>query len=134
MISVLNGKLRKLLDLYYADSISDATFAAEEKRLNAQLSSMVAEAARSEDQAVLREHAAEQFDQVSELLTNLDLESIWEQATESERRTLVEDLVDSIHIHPDHLSVQVARPTNRGHPGSGGTACWYQTCRVGGGT
>jgi len=83
-------------------------FAAEEKRLNAQIASLEDEAARLEDRALEKVQAAERFDQVSELLTSLDLESIWEHATDAERRTLVEDLVDSVHIYPDHLSVQVA--------------------------
>ena len=107
-IGVLKGKLRKLLDLYYADSISDTTFAAEEKRLNAQIASLEDEAARLEEQALEKAQAIEKFAQVSELLASLDLESIWEHATEVERRTLVEDLVDSVHIYPDHLTVQVA--------------------------
>ena len=107
-ISVLRGRLRKLLDLYYADSISDGTFSAEERRLNAQIASLEEEAGRLEGEALERVQAAERFDQVSELLTSLDLETIWEHATEAERRTLVEDLVDSVHIYPDHLTVQVA--------------------------
>ena len=48
------------------------------------------------------------FDHVSELLTSLDPEAIWKHAPEAERRTLVEDLVDSVHSQPDHLTVQVA--------------------------
>ena len=107
-ISVLKGRLRKLLDPYYADSISDGTFSAEEKRLNAQITSLEEEAARLEEEALEKAQAVERFDQVSELLTSLDLEAIWEHATEAERRTLVEDLVDSVHIYPDHLTVQVA--------------------------
>jgi len=107
-IAVLNGKLGKLLDLHYADSISDATFADEEKRLNTQLRSLGEEAARLEDQAVQKAQAAARFDQMSELLTNLDLEAVRERATDAERRILVADLVDSVHIYPDHISVQVA--------------------------
>jgi len=32
---------------------------------------------------------------------------MWNAATKSERRTLVEDLVDSVFIYPDQLTVQV---------------------------
>ena len=107
-VATLHGKLRKLLDLYYADSISDATFAAEEKRLNTQIASLEDEAARLEAETLQRAHASERFDEVSDLLNSLDLESISDHAMDAERRTLVEDLVDSVHIYPDHLSVQVA--------------------------
>ncbi len=107
-IGVLKGRLRKLLDLYYSDSISAATFTSEEKRLIAQIASLEDEAARLEEQAREKVRAAERFDQVSELLASLDFDAIWERATETERRTLVEDLVDSVHIYPDHLTVQVA--------------------------
>jgi hypothetical protein len=45
------------------------------------------------------------FDQVAELLATMDLEAIWNEATPAERRTLVEDLVDSVCIYPDRITV-----------------------------
>jgi hypothetical protein len=39
---------------------------------------------------------------------NLDLERLWNAASPAEQRTLVEDLVDSVYIFPDQLTVQVS--------------------------
>jgi len=38
----------------------------------------------------------------------LDLERIWNAATPAEQRALVEDMVDSVSIYPDQITVQVA--------------------------
>jgi hypothetical protein len=54
------------------------------------------------------EIAVDQFGHVTPFLSELDLESIWEEATVAERRNFVEDLVDSVHFYPDRLTVQVA--------------------------
>jgi hypothetical protein len=48
------------------------------------------------------------FGQVADLLTNLDIERLWRSASAAEQRTLVEDLVDSVFIYPDQITVQVA--------------------------
>jgi hypothetical protein len=42
------------------------------------------------------------------LLTNLDIERLWRAASVTEQRTLVEDLVDSVFIYSDQITVQVA--------------------------
>ena len=55
-----------------------------------------------------RDVAASRFDQLAALLADLDLENLWETATATERRTLVEDLVDAVRIYPDRLTVQIA--------------------------
>ena len=47
------------------------------------------------------------FEEVSATLTDLDLEAVWEEATSSERQILIDDLVDSVWIFPDQLSVEV---------------------------
>jgi len=47
-------------------------------------------------------------DEVAALLAVTGSERIWDTATVSERRTLVEDLADSVSIYPDRITVEVA--------------------------
>jgi hypothetical protein len=107
VIASLNAKQRKLLDLYYADQISAVIFADEERRLAAQITTLEEEAAGVELAKHCRDQAADEFELVTELLASMDLDEIWNEASLVERRTLVEDLVDSIRIYPDRLTVQV---------------------------
>jgi hypothetical protein len=53
-------------------------------------------------------------DQVVESLTDLDVSRIWTEATDDERRVLIEELVHGVSIFPDHLEVTIfgALPRN----------------------
>jgi len=42
------------------------------------------------------------------LLNDLNLDAFWEDASSAERRILINDLIDSVNIFPDRLTVQVA--------------------------
>jgi len=42
------------------------------------------------------------------LLSDLDVDLFWAEATEAERKVLVEDLVDEIRLYGDRILVQVA--------------------------
>ena len=55
-----------------------------------------------------RDELCHRFDEVTSLLGSLDPESMWAEATAAERRTLVEDLIDSVFMYPDQITVQVA--------------------------
>ena len=108
VIASLHKKQRKLLDLHYADQIDAETFATEHRHLASQIKSLTEEVENLEREQAQREIAIDKFDRVAELLASLDVQRIWESATTTERWTLVKDLVDSIYIYPDHLTVQVA--------------------------
>src|SRR5690606_34691507 len=41
------------------------------------------------------------------ILATLDLDAIWDAATEQERRTLLDELLDRVTAYPDHLEVHV---------------------------
>jgi hypothetical protein len=43
---------------------------------------------------------------VSEVLAALNFEELWDVASVVDRRILIEDLVDSVNIFPDHLTVR----------------------------
>jgi site-specific DNA recombinase len=126
---------RKLLELYYADRLSAELFAEQEARLSTQI-----EAVRREREEREAEHArlsdvAARFEEVARILREMDVGRLWEEATDDERRVLVEELLDAVAMYPDHLEVTV-----KGAPrlnvtlkeaglGPGG----WQFCGVGGG-
>jgi site-specific DNA recombinase len=107
-IGALEKKQRKLLDLHYGDKIDAETFATEHRHIVTQIKTLQDEAAEAAQEDSRREAAVNKFDQVAELLADFDVQSIWNKATPSERWTLVKDLVDSVCIYPDRLTVQVA--------------------------
>jgi len=51
---------------------------------------------------------AQSFDQLIELLADLNVSTLWDNATFVERRVLVEELVECVAIFPDHLEVKIA--------------------------
>ena len=99
---------QELLDLYYADKIGQDAFAVEARRITTQRTTLQSEIAASERKNRDIKRAVDKFDHVAALLAELDLESLWEEASAAERRVLVEDLIDSISLYPDRLTVQVA--------------------------
>ena len=107
VIASLQVKERKLLDLYYADKIDQDGFADESTRLTKYRIALQSEVDALEEAQRTMERAADQFDEVSSLLADLNLESMWDEANLAERRILIEDLVDSVNIFPDRLTVQV---------------------------
>ena len=48
------------------------------------------------------------FEDVARHLADLDIEEIWQEATERERWIIASDLLDWIAIHPDHLEIKVS--------------------------
>ncbi len=111
---VLRSEQRKLLQLHYAGEISSALFADEERRLAAQIEVLVeADSAQAiEEQQAL--DLATEFDQVVDYLETVDIETLWGSASETERRTLLNELLDQIEVHEDQLVVKVhgAPPLN----------------------
>ncbi len=110
----LRTEQRKLLQLHYAGEISSALFADEERRLAAQIEILdQADSVQAiEDQQ--NTDLANEFDQVVAYLETVDIETLWEAATETERRTLLNELLDQIEVHGDHVVVKVhgAPPLN----------------------
>jgi hypothetical protein len=108
LIASLVKKQDKLFALYYGDQIDPDSFAIENRHLVAQMKTLRDEAAEYALEESRQEQAVNRFDEVAALLTGFDARRIWNSATPDERRTLVVDLVDSICIYPDRLTVQVA--------------------------
>ena len=104
----LSKQRRALLQLHYDGKISADLFHEEESRL-----ALAIEVVRFEASAELQEERTlneleVKFEEVAALLASLDIERVWDAATERERRILVEQLVESITVLPDHLEVKIA--------------------------
>ena len=82
--------------------------AEEHQRVKAQLTTPESEIASNELELRRRDEAADKFDGVAELLANMDIDRVWNEANPAEKRILVEDMIDSVIIYPDQLTVQVA--------------------------
>ena len=96
---------QRLLDLYYEDKITPDAFEEEERRLTTLIGTLQTAHDEHAEQAQARSELAQRFEQVAELLASIDIDTIWNEADEKERRVLVEDLVDAVYIYADHLQV-----------------------------
>ena len=70
---------------------------------------------------------------MARILREMDVERLWAEATDLEPRVLVEELLESVAMYPDHLEVTVsgAPPLNVTLEEVGLTGGWQ--FRVGGG-
>ena len=103
----LTERRRKLLELHYADLISADLFGAEEAEIARQIEQARAEACDEEQAATEQDEIAQRFEEVLTVLADLDLRRVWSEASDPERRILVDELLDRIIVYPDHLEVVV---------------------------
>jgi len=106
-LAALSERRRKLLELYYKDRISGELFAEEEGRLASQIEAFRAEATDDREKQATANDVSVRFEAVAAALRDLDVESVWQEANESERRVLVDELVEEVAVFPDHLEVKV---------------------------
>lgn len=107
-LAALSERRRKLLELYYADRISAEGFAEEEGRIARGIEMARQAAVEDRDRSSEHEELLARFEEVAALLQDLDLDTAWDEATEPERRVLVEELVEKVAVFPDHLEVTIA--------------------------
>lgn len=100
----LDTKRRKLLELYYADQIPAELFAEEQQRITALLDALRDD---TPDTPMPTDDLAAQFERVAEILSSIDLDKIWEVATETERRILLDEYISAVQVFGDHLEVEV---------------------------
>ena len=50
---------------------------------------------------------SERFEAVAARLADFDIDAIWKEATEVERRVLIDELLEGVQVHQDHLEVIV---------------------------
>jgi hypothetical protein len=72
------------------------------------MTTLEAQLADLEHGEAIADEALSRFGKLEELLRDIDFEAFWTEATKSERKVLVHDLIDEVRIYPDSISVQVA--------------------------
>jgi hypothetical protein len=107
-LKVLNDQRDKLLDLYYREKISADGFQQEEARIATAIEAVRHQMAAEGHEERLKTDLEVQFEQVARILSDIDMDAIWAEADERERRVFVENLVEWIKVFPDHLEVKVA--------------------------
>jgi DNA invertase Pin-like site-specific DNA recombinase len=113
-IERLRNERRKLLQLHYDGHISGDQFGEEQGRITLLLESLEAEATEAATRTAEADDLAMRFDQVAALLDSLDFDTLWAHATEAERRTLLDELLNQVTVQPDRLVVEIhgAPPLN----------------------
>jgi site-specific DNA recombinase len=104
----LHEQRKKLLRLHYEDRISAEQFGEEQARLTLLIASHQDETNRRIEEQLQADRVLERFEGVTSLLQGLDIDEFWGEATEVERRALVDELVEMVVVHPDHLEVAIA--------------------------
>jgi len=107
-VDQLEGQRRKLLRLYYDDQIGADLFAEEEARLALAIAAAHGESEEARREVAKADDVSRRFEEVARVLENLDIDRAWAVATESERRILIEELVENVTVLPDHLEVTVS--------------------------
>ena len=133
----LRRKRERLLQLLWDDQITGEYFAEQERSITAKINALDNDQREAIDTERRTNALAEAFEQAAALLRDpaFDLDQVWENANDAERRVLVEELIESVVIHADRLEVTVtgAPPTPRRARRSR-TQTEYGNCPVGGPT
>ncbi len=110
----LSEDRRALLQLHYSGKISADGFKEEEDRLLVDIELARSQATQRAAEAQALSDLEQRFERVAEVLSNLDIRTVWSAADDSERRVLVEEFLEWVTVFPDHLEVSVigAPPLN----------------------
>jgi site-specific DNA recombinase len=106
-LKALSDDRRKLLDLYYKGKISEDLFHEEETRLATAIEAVRHEAAALSEEVRAQTDLEARFEEVAALLSTLDIETLWEAAEDHEKRVIIQNMVESVTVFPDHLEVKV---------------------------
>jgi site-specific DNA recombinase len=113
-LTELRDERDKLLRLHYADQISADQFATEQARLTLEIETLESETGQAVAEQLRSDDIADKFDQLAAMLDRIDIQRLWDAATETERRTLLDELLAAVTVHPDRLRVEIhgAPPLN----------------------
>jgi hypothetical protein len=106
-LGALREERRKLLQLHYAEQISAELFGEEERRLTVAIDAVRAEEAAEDEHVRQADDVQQRFEKIAAYLADIDVQSLWDEATEQERRVLIDELLDGVEVHRDHLEVIV---------------------------
>lgn len=97
----------KLLQLYYKGHIDENLLAAEQARLRYEIENLAYDAEAVALAAIRSTDLAARFEEVLRVLETLNIGDLWPHATEAERRTLLDELLDHVEVHHDRLRVHL---------------------------
>jgi DNA invertase Pin-like site-specific DNA recombinase len=106
-LKVLTDQRDKLLGLYYTEKISADGFYEEEARIATAIAVVRQQLALEGQEEQLKTDLEVRFEEVARILSDLDMDAVWTEADNRERRIFVENLVEAIKVFPDHLEVKV---------------------------
>ncbi|MGC1237909.1 MAG: recombinase family protein [Acidimicrobiales bacterium] len=98
----------KLFDLYVKGKVNEDFFAERQSALRAQMTSLKTQLSELEEGEAIAQEAVSRFGRLGKILADFDIDAFWTEATKSERKVLVQDLIDEVRIYPDSISVKVA--------------------------
>ena len=104
----LRQKRQKLLDLYLADKITADFFSEQEMQLTRQIDAIEGEVEERLNEVKRQSVLADHFEQLAALLREVDFDAIWNEATDREKRLLINEVVESVIVHPDRLQVSIS--------------------------
>lgn len=105
----LRSEQDKLLHAYYKDLIDEDLFAREQARIRHEIENHEHDAKAVADKAIHEIEVAAQFEEVLETLEHLNIAELWPYATEQERRTLLDELLDHVEVGREYLTVHLHR-------------------------
>jgi len=107
ILKTLNEERDKLLGLYYKQKISEDGFHREETRIATAIEAVRQQLTMDGNEERLKSELEVRFEEVARVLADLDMDAVWSEADERERRILIENLVEGVRVFPDHLEVKV---------------------------
>ncbi len=106
-LAELVERRRMLLELFYADKLSPDLFSEQETELTRQIAALRSSESLAAERHEKSTDLLSRFDDVVAVLQQLSIEEVWNEATDRERRVLVEELIESVALFPDHLEVTI---------------------------
>lgn len=105
-LEALQADQSKLLQAYYKGLIDDGALGREQARLRQEIENLTYEVEAIAAEALEQTDLNARFEEVLRVLEDLNLADLWPHATDTEKRTLLDELLQQITIHPDRLTVQ----------------------------
>ena len=106
-VAELREQRRKLLSLHYEGHISSEQFGEEQARLTIEIETLEESTTRAAAAKLQADDVTNRFEQLITVLDRIDVAQLWEAATDEERRTLLDELLDSVTVLDDRLLVGV---------------------------
>lgn len=95
--------------LYLDEKITDDYFSEQERTLSTKIEAIERDHTEAVFERKNKSILAEAFETAAELIRSpeFSLDAVWDNASQTERRVLVEELIEAVTIHADRLEVTV---------------------------